>query len=58
MKNLLTTLRYVPSRFGVVAAVLLATVGAAVTFAWGPDRPTYTMAQPADHVTFNSITET
>lgn len=57
MKNLLTTLRYVPSRFGVVAAVMLATVGAAVTFAWGPDRPTYTMAQPADHVTFNSITD-
>ena len=24
--------------------------------AWGPDRPTYTMENPADHVTFNSIT--
>lgn len=24
--------------------------------AWGPERPTYTMENPADHVTFNSIT--
>jgi len=24
--------------------------------AWGPERPTYTIEQPADHVTFNSIT--
>lgn len=24
--------------------------------AWGPDRPTYTVENPADHVTFNSIT--
>ena len=24
--------------------------------AWGPERPTYTMKNPADHVTFNSIT--
>ncbi|PKM60699.1 MAG: hypothetical protein CVU99_06655 [Firmicutes bacterium HGW-Firmicutes-4] len=24
---------------------------------WGPDRETYTVAEPADHVTFNSITD-
>lgn len=24
---------------------------------WGPDRPTYTWAHPADHITFNSITD-
>ena len=57
MKSLLTKLRYVPSRFGVVAALLLATVATAATFAWGPARDTYTMARPADHVTFNSITD-
>lgn len=28
-----------------------------VIFAWGPDRPTYTIAHPADHITFNSITD-
>ncbi len=27
----------------------------ATLFAWGPSRPTYTIANPADHVTFNSI---
>lgn len=57
MKNLLTKLRYVPTRFGMVAAVLLASASVAVTFAWGPARDTYTMAQPADHVVFNSITD-
>ena len=25
--------------------------------AWGPERPTYTWQTPADHVTFNSITD-
>jgi uncharacterized repeat protein (TIGR01451 family) len=28
----------------------------AVLLAWGPSRPTYTIEKPADHVTFNSIT--
>lgn len=27
-----------------------------VTFAWGPERPTYTNEHPADHAVFNSIT--
>lgn len=54
--SLLTKLRYMPKRFGMVAAVLLATVGTAATFAWGPERPTYTMESPATHVTFNSMT--
>lgn len=57
MKNLLTKLRYVPTRFGMIAAVLLASASVAATFAWGPARDTYTMAQPADHVVFNSITD-
>lgn len=26
-------------------------------FAWGPERPTYTMEKPADHAVFNSITD-
>jgi uncharacterized repeat protein (TIGR01451 family)/LPXTG-motif cell wall-anchored protein len=36
-----------------VAAVLMIP---AVLLAWGPERPTYTMEKPADHVTFDSIT--
>lgn len=42
------------------AVVAMATAVVAVPaglLAWGPDRPTYTMAHPADHVTFNSITD-
>lgn len=57
MKNLLTKLRYVPKRFGMVAALMLASASVAVTFAWGPARDTFTMAHPADHVVFNSITD-
>ena len=34
----------------------LATLIASPTFAWGPERQTYSNDQPADHVTFNSIT--
>jgi uncharacterized repeat protein (TIGR01451 family) len=37
-----------------VATAVVAT-GANV-LAWGPDRPTYTIEKPSDHVTFNSIT--
>jgi uncharacterized repeat protein (TIGR01451 family) len=55
--SLLTKLRYVPKRFGALAALVVAGSTVALTLAWGPDRPTYTMAQPADHVTFNSITD-
>lgn len=36
--------------------VSIAAVGTAATIAWGPDRPTYTIQNPANHITFNSIT--
>jgi uncharacterized repeat protein (TIGR01451 family) len=42
---------------GVAAVAALAGAGALVAFAWGPSRTTYTMAKPADHVVFNSITD-
>ena len=39
-----------------LAVILLAVSNKAL--AWGPtDRPTYTMAAPADHATFNSTTD-
>ncbi len=41
----------------VFAMVATAIIVPATLFAWGPSRPTYTMAVPADHVTFNSITD-
>lgn len=40
-----------------LAIVLAAVLAPAALLAWGPDRPTYTTAAPADHVTFNSITD-
>jgi len=45
-------------RAGLVLSVALAAIIIpAVTFAYGPDRPTFTMANPATYVTFNSITD-
>ncbi len=50
--------QYAPHR---VYALILISVGVLglglATFAFGPDRPTYTIANPADKVTFNSITD-
>ncbi len=40
--------------FGAVAAI--AGASALVAFAWGPNRTTYTLEKPADHIVFNSIT--
>lgn len=55
--NLLNKLRYVPKRLGVVAAIVVAAAVPAALMAWGPDRPTFTVANPASYVTFNSITD-
>lgn len=40
-----------------ILAIMVATIGAVgVVNAWYPERPTYTIENPAPHVTFNSIT--
>jgi uncharacterized repeat protein (TIGR01451 family)/LPXTG-motif cell wall-anchored protein len=41
----------------IIAMVAAAIIIPTTLFAWGPTRATYTMAVPADHVTFNSITD-
>lgn len=50
--------KYAPHR---VYALILISVGVLglglATFAYGPERQTYTIANPADKVTFNSITD-
>ncbi|MFZ2836668.1 MAG: LPXTG cell wall anchor domain-containing protein [Candidatus Saccharimonadales bacterium] len=57
MGKLLTVMRNAPKRSSaLVAMIAAAIVVPAALFAWGPDRPTYTTEKPADHVTFNSIT--
>lgn len=42
---------------GGMGAVLLSLVLAPTALAWGPERPTYTMSNPARSATFNSITD-
>ncbi|MFZ2494775.1 MAG: isopeptide-forming domain-containing fimbrial protein [Candidatus Saccharimonadales bacterium] len=57
MKNLFSKLRYTPKRFAITAALMVASTTTALAFAWGPDRPTFTIENPAQYVTFNSITK-
>src|SRR6476469_411705 len=57
MKFVSKLLRRVPKRWLPIGVAVAAVAIPAVVMAWGPDRPTYTMAQPADHVTFDSITD-
>lgn len=57
VRNIRNIATYAPHR---VYAVLLISAAVVIPslaiFAYGPDRPTYTIEQPADHITFNSIT--
>lgn len=56
--TLTSLFRKISKRTWAAAAIVTAVVAVpAGLMAWGPDRPTYTMAHPADHVTFNSITD-
>jgi len=58
MSKITSLIRRAPKRFAGALAVLAAVIVIpAVTLAWGPDRPTYTVANPADHITFNSMTD-
>lgn len=54
--NLIQKIRQTPKRFAALAALFVAGTATAAVMAWGPARQTFTMEQPADHVTFNSIT--
>ncbi|QQS22050.1 DUF11 domain-containing protein [Candidatus Saccharibacteria bacterium] len=50
--------RKVNTRAAAVAALAFAVVAVpAGLLAWGPSRPTFTMANPAPYITFNSITD-
>lgn len=58
MSRLISIIRKAPKHvtalIAIIAAALIVPAG---LLAWGPSRPTYTMAHPADHITFNSITD-
>ncbi len=57
MKAFFNAIKRSPKLAVLVAAIAGAIIVPAALLAWGPDRPTYTTAHPADHVVFNSITD-
>ncbi|MFZ1301419.1 MAG: LPXTG cell wall anchor domain-containing protein [Candidatus Microsaccharimonas sp.] len=58
MSTLTSLIHRAPKRFSaVVAMIAAAVIVPAAVLAWGPARETYTIAHPADHVVFNSITD-
>lgn len=57
MKNLIAAIKQAPKTAAIASTLVAAVVVPAALFAWGPDRPTFTMAAPATYVTFNSITD-
>ncbi len=57
MKKFIAAIKRAPKRAAAIAIVAAAVLVPAALFAWGPDRPTFTMANPAPYVTFNSITD-
>ena len=57
MKHLFRAIKNAPKRYGALAVMLAAVIVPATLFAWGPNRTTYTVANPAKEVTFNSITD-
>lgn len=57
MSKLLSLVRKAPKRTSAALLMIAAAIVIpAALFAWGPERPTYTIEKPADHVTFDSIT--
>lgn len=57
MSKLMNALKRFPKRVGAAVAIVAAAVIVPATlFAWGPSRDTYTIENPANHITFNSIT--
>lgn len=55
--NLFKTLQSHPVITGIVSVAAIAVVIAGSALAWGLARKLFTMAHPADHPTFNSITD-
>lgn len=57
MKNLIAAIKRAPKSAAIASTLVAAVVVPAALFAWGPERPTFTMAAPATYVTFNSMTD-
>jgi uncharacterized repeat protein (TIGR01451 family) len=58
MSTFTSLVRRAPKRFSAIALMIAsAVIIPAAVMAWGPTRDTYTMASPANKITFNSITD-
>src|SRR5687767_12560566 len=63
MKRFTSVFARMPKKLLVTGAIVGAVISGTVMLTgrsqanWGPTRPTYTAANPAPHVTFNSITD-
>lgn len=58
MSKITSLIRRAPKRFAAVVTVLAAAIIVpAAVWAWGPNRPLFTTANPASYITFNSITD-
>lgn len=57
MNKLIAAIKRAPKSALSLAVIASAILVPAVLLAWGPTRPTFTMANPASYVTFNSITD-
>lgn len=57
MKKLIAAIRRAPRKSAAILMVAAVVMVPAALWAWGPERPTYTYADAAPHVTFNSITD-
>lgn len=55
MKRIISAISRMPKRSFALASILAAVLVPAALMAYGPDRPEYTVAHPADKVVFNSI---
>ena len=56
IKAILSVTKMPKKTITLTLAGIASLVFAGTVFAWSPDRPTYTIENPAPHVTFNSIT--
>lgn len=58
LRNIRNVSQYAPHRLYALVLIGLGVIGIGlVGFAYGPNRATFTAAEPADYVTFNSITD-
>lgn len=57
INKLRNVVSHIPKKAAIASGILALVMVPAALMAYGPERDTYTIKNPADHVTFNSITD-